>query len=115
MRRLVITATAQRDAALALRESNAAFGRQARQRYARLLKAAYQDLQADPERYPSKRPLEALDVRTYAIRHSRGQVPPTERVDQPRHVIVYSHDATTVRILRVLHDRMDLERHVSDL
>ena len=87
----------------------------ARQRYARLLKAAYRDLQADPERYPSKRPLKVLDVRTYAIRHSKGQVPPTERVDHPRHVIVYSHDAMTVRILRVLHDRMDLKRHVSDL
>ena len=54
-------------------------------------------------------------MRTYAIRHSKGHVPPTERVDHPRHVIVYSHDAMTVHILRVLHDRMDLERHVSDL
>ncbi len=111
MRRLNLSANASRDAALILRESRARFGPAARARYAHLLKTAYADLQADPTRV-GVRPAKAADVHLYAIRHSRVQSPGQDRVARPCHLIAFSFDAAEVRILRVLHERMDVERRL---
>lgn len=112
MRRLTISANASRDAALILRDSRARFGPAARARYAQLLRAAYPDLQADPTR-PGVRPAETADVHLYALRNSRAQSPAQERVVRPRHLIAFSFDAAEVRILRVLHERMDTESQLA--
>ena len=87
-------------------------GAAARARYGRPLSAAYADLQADPERL-GVRPAGVADLCLYPIRHSRARLPPADRVGRPRHLIVFTFDKTHVRILRVLHDGMDVARHVS--
>lgn len=46
----------------------------------------------------------------YHLRHARQPTMPTVR--SPRHVIAYVFDAEVITILRVLHDAMDLPRHL---
>ncbi|WP_298745347.1 type II toxin-antitoxin system RelE/ParE family toxin [uncultured Brevundimonas sp.] len=113
MRRLDITARARRDTAAALRDSLRNFGPVAVDRYILLIEQAYADLCADPER-PGARPDPEIspDLRLYPLRLSRMRVPPEDRVGRPRHIVAFRFDGATVRIVRLLHDGMDLPRRL---
>ena len=85
-------------------------------RYRALLRAAVEDVAADPVRRGSvERPELGSGVRTWRIRLSRYSSS-EPMVRNPRHFLVYRVDANedTVTIGRVLHERMDLARHIDD-
>lgn len=97
---------------LAYTEEN--FGEIARIRYERLLIAALGDIAADPERIGSVARAElGAKVRSYHLRYSRDRAR-TEHgiVQRPRHVILYRTTPEIIGIGRVLHDAMELERHL---
>jgi toxin ParE1/3/4 len=109
LRRLVLTPQARRDAATALKDSRAKFGPTARARYAFLIRTAYEDLLDAPERLGSRRnPEVSPTLYLYHIRHTRNRLPPGERVQNPRHIVVYRLDADALIVLRLLHDGMDV-------
>jgi toxin ParE1/3/4 len=87
------------------------FGIQAHARYEQLLSTALRDLLAEPERVGSAdRPELGEGVRSYHLRHSRKQ----SNVARPRHLILYRiADGGIVEVGRILHDAMELERHVT--
>ena len=108
-----LTASARRDVANALAQSEAQFGRAARRRYRLLLERALDDLARDPTR-PGVRADAHLppDHRLYPVRLSRARVAPADRVGHPRHVVVFRVDERGVEVLRLLHEAMDLPRHL---
>jgi toxin ParE1/3/4 len=89
------------------------FGAGVRARYERLINAAFRDLCENPAR-PGVKSRAGLPahVRLYHIRYSRERVAKRGRVARPRHLIVFRADDEWIEILRVLHDSMDLERHL---
>jgi toxin ParE1/3/4 len=106
---------AKRDIGALLDWSEERFGPLARRRYEALIDAALQDIANDASRAGSTGLIIlGRRVRLYHLRHSRNRARVDEGVVQsPRHVVVYRlapHD--TVIILRVLHDSMDLTRHL---
>jgi toxin ParE1/3/4 len=116
-RTITLTLRARDDIADILDSSAEHFGRSARLRYEALLQAALRDLADDPARPGSQARSEFTGaVRTYHLRHSRrrqrraGMPAPTT----PRHLIVYRQPAPDeLLILRLLHDAMELSRHLS--
>ena len=91
------------------------FGEIARLRYERLLVTAFRDVAAEPERINSiARPELGENVRSYHLRHSRERAR-TERgiVIRPRHLLLYRFArADLIGIGRVLHDAMEIDRHL---
>jgi plasmid stabilization system protein ParE len=94
------------------RQSRRAFGEEAATRYRLLIAAAFRELTENPER-----PAARIDVGPtettwlYHLRHvARRQS--GARVASPRHVIAYRFDDSQVRVLRVLHDAMDIHAHL---
>jgi toxin ParE1/3/4 len=92
----------------------------------RLTRAANEDL-ADIGRYTQRRwgvvqrraYLRRLDARMdFLVDHrqigiSRDEVRPGYRVfHEGRHLIFYREAAYTIEVIRILHDRMDLRRHL---
>jgi plasmid stabilization system protein ParE len=59
------------------------------------------------------RSAKAGGVHLCAIRPGRAQLP-KDRVGHPRHLIAFSFDASELRILRVLHESMDVEARLGD-
>ncbi len=107
--RLDIAARAKADIARALRASHRTFGPQAVDRYTLLLDQAFADLCADPDRVGVRRhDADRSDLRLYPLRHSRARLAPADRVGQPRHLIVFRLSRDTLRVVRVLDERMDL-------
>lgn len=94
---------------LAYTEQN--FGELARRRYERLVTTAIRDIAAEPERIGTvPRPELGEHVRTFHLRHSRDRA---GIVVRPRHLLLYRLvDADWIDIGRVLHDAMELERHM---
>ncbi|CEJ14678.1 Toxin ParE1 [bacterium YEK0313] len=95
--------------------THARFGEQARLRYERLLVAALRDIASDPMRVGSVgRPDLGRNVRSYHLRHGRGRVQPANVVvHSPRHLLLYRvAPGGPVGIGRVLHDAMEIERHI---
>lgn len=98
---------------LARTEEN--FGEIARLRYERLLVAALRDVAADPERIGSiVRPELGAHVRSYHLRHSRERARSEHGIVlRPRHLLLYSAARPgLIGIGRVLHDAMEIERHL---
>lgn len=113
----VISPSAQRDIHAILAWTHDRFGLQSRLRYEALLARAIQDVTDDPQRAGSQNRQEiAPAARTYHLWHSRERVEPAaDRVHRPRHFLLYrTCDDGRVEIGRVLHDRMDLVRHLPD-
>jgi toxin ParE1/3/4 len=108
---------AERDIEILLEWSQERFGEKARIHYEALLARAITDVAADPERAGSReRPELAPGARTYHLRHSRDTVPKrVGRVKRPRHFLLYRvvQDGQ-IEIGRVLHDGMDLDRHLPE-
>jgi toxin ParE1/3/4 len=113
LRRLTLSQAAADDIASLLDYSTEQFGSAARQRYEVLIATGLEDLRSDALRSASiDRP--ELGVRTYHLRHCRMRATSSVgAVGAPRHILVYEVSADElVRIIRVLHDAMELERHL---
>ena len=107
---------AERDIEAILEWSHEHFGERGRLRYEALLARAIIDVVADPSAASHARPEIAAAARTYHLRHSRDHVNPAiGKVRQPRHFLLYRLcDDGRVEIGRVLHDSLDLKRHLPD-
>lgn len=90
------------------------FGAVARRRYERLIEVAIADLLEDPARATTAdRPELGAGTRSYHLRHVRRRaVVDGAMVHDPRHLIVFRFDAHAVMLVRVLHDAMELSRHI---
>ena len=111
---LRLTEAAETDIVEILAWSQAEFGAAARRRYERLIAVALSDIAIDPHRPGSlQRPELGEGVRSWHLRGSRerargdGQI-----VQRPRHFVIYRPAETVIVIGRVLHDAMELERHL---
>ncbi len=111
MVRLRLSALARVDIANLLLWSEERYGDQARERYEQLLSSALRDLVEDPVRLGTlARPELGQGVRTYHLRNAKKQ----SGVTRPRHLILYRLRRTSVvEVGRVLHDAMELERHIA--
>ena len=109
-----LAASAEEDIIELLAYTQANFGEVARVRYERLLVTALRDIAADPMRPGSITRTElGNNVRSYHLRHSRDRA----RTDQgivrrPRHLLLYRAAIDVIGVGRVLHDVMELERHL---
>ena len=113
--KVILAPAAETDLAEILAWSAEAFGDAARRRYATLIVQAIEDLTVDPARVGVEtRPEIAAGVQTYHLAHSRNRVPPAAgRVIAPRHFLIFRlRRDSAVEIVRVLHDSMDLARHL---
>jgi toxin ParE1/3/4 len=114
-RRLEFATVALKDIEDILDRSSDQFGRDARDRYEALLLAALGDLSEDPER-PTAQIRADLpgNLRTYHVKHARHRAS-QPAVANPRHLILYRiASPTVVAVARVLHEAMDIERHVDE-
>lgn len=103
---------AQFDIESVLEWSQANFGASARRRYQALIAAAVRDVSSDPKRAGCQaRPELGEGVYSWHLRMSRGRSE-ADPVQHPRHFLIYRIDNEVVVIGRVLHDAMDLARHV---
>ena len=117
MAKYVISPAADCDIQSILGLTQERYGVPGRLRYELLLVRAIADVAQDPRRPGSHtRPEIISAARTYHLRHSRDRVEPaTDRVHRPRHFLLYRMgDDGRVEVGRVLHDRMDLARHLPD-
>jgi toxin ParE1/3/4 len=104
---------AKADISAILQRSEDLRGKEARTRYRACLSAALRRVAADPEG------LSTIDqtalfpgVRSFHIRHSRNESREAP-VANPAHVIFFRVTASgVIEIIRVLHDRMQPERHI---
>jgi toxin ParE1/3/4 len=114
--RLRITAPAGRDIAAALRWSTERFGVSGRRRYEILIATALRDIAQGSHRpAATERPDLGQGVQVYHLRHSRDRARTADGVVRtPRHFIVFRSTLPDVVVLRVLHDSMDLSRHLED-
>lgn len=104
---------AERDLTAILKKSLEDFGQHAAIRYKKLLSLAFYEIGHEPKRAES-RSFEK-NIRIYHLRHtaSRAAVDGI-KVGKPRHFIVYRQaKAGPIEIIRILHDAMDIERHIS--
>ncbi|MBN9222485.1 MAG: type II toxin-antitoxin system RelE/ParE family toxin [Mesorhizobium sp.] len=109
-----LAASAEEDIAQLLAYTSTNFGEIARIRYERLLITALRDIAADPMRTGSVARAEFGDnVRSYHLRYSRDRARTDHGIVQrPRHLLLYRAATGVIGIGRVLHDVMELERHL---
>jgi toxin ParE1/3/4 len=116
MARLRLTGPAEQDIASILDWSAGHFGDAGRRRYEALIETALRDVADEPGRPGSRELPETFGPgrRVYHLRLSRHRARTSDgRVGAPRHMLVYRTIVPeTVVILRVLHDSMDLVRHL---
>ncbi|RUL84611.1 type II toxin-antitoxin system RelE/ParE family toxin [Tautonia sociabilis] len=108
---------AEQDIEAILAWTHEEFGEKARLRYEALLIRAILDVAEAPECVGSHdRPEIVAGARTYHLRHSRDHVKRSVgRVRRPRHFLLYRTIAEGgVEVGRILHDSMDLSRHLPD-
>lgn len=114
VRRLVVAPRALQDIEDILAHSELEFGETTRDRYQLLIRTALLELARDPNRAGviSRSEL-APQARTYHLAMSRNRMPRGQRIRRPRHLLVFrtiGRDA--IEIGRVLHDTMELARHL---
>lgn len=115
MRRYRLAAAARSDIARLIVHTENQFGTAARQRYQALLVTALRDIAADPECIGSTaRPELGKTLRSYHLRHGRDRAARgNATVRRPRHLLIYRASARDrIDIVRVLHDAMELQRHM---
>jgi len=113
----ILSPAAQREMASILLWSEEHFGEAAHLRYEALLIQAIDDLAVDPLRTGSEDRVEIAEgLRSYHLWHSRNRVAQSpRRVRRPRHLFLFRlNDNGAVEIVRVLHDSMDLPRHLPE-
>lgn len=114
MFRYRLSEAAQGDVLDILAWTDERFGEAARLRYESLIVSALRDVARQPER-PGSLALPELgtDVRSWHLRLSRERANPGEGiVRRPRHFLVYRLEPGLVVVGRVLHDAMELARHL---
>lgn len=112
MRQIRLSESAQRDITDVLARSEEMFGPRARERYESLIAAALRDASSDGGEFgESLRPELGPGVRTWHLARSRA-TSPGGLVKNRRHLLLYRFDGKTMLVARVLHDSMDLPRHV---
>ena len=113
MKRYRLSGPAKADIAAILQTSERNFGADARVRYRALVSAALRRIASDPEGHATvARDDLVVGLRSYHIRHSRDDSVEAP-VAHPVHVIFYRQlEPDLVEIVRVLHDRMDVGRHL---
>lgn len=88
------------------------FGVLAADRYGLLIRQALRDVLEDPTRPGAKARHDlAPDAYVYHLRFSRDRVP-GERVQAPRHFLLYRNIGGKIEFARLLHDSRDLNQHV---
>lgn len=114
MFRYRLSEAAQGDVLDILTWTDEQFGEAARLRYESLIVAALRDLASQPDRPGSfARPELSAGVRSWHLRLSREHVKPgVGIVRRPRHFLVYRLEPGLVVVGRVLHDAMELARHL---
>lgn len=114
MHRYRLSVAAQDDLLNILAWSHEQFGEAARLRYESLIVAALRDVASQPDRPGSlARPELGAGVRSWHLRLSRHHVEPgVEVVRRPRHFLVYRPEPAQLVFGRVLHDAMELARHL---
>lgn len=90
------------------------FGEAARLRYEALIATALRDVAHQPDRPGSiERPELGAGVRSWHLRLSRRHVKSGPAgVRQPRHFLIYRQEPEIVVVGRILHDAMELARHL---
>lgn len=114
MARYRLSAAAQADLVDILGWTHENFGAAARKRYEALIAAALRDIAAQPDRAGSiERPELGVGVRSWHLRLSRERArTETGIVRRPRHFLIYRAEGEWIVIGRVLHDAMELARHL---
>lgn len=114
MLRYRLSAAAQADVTDILAWTHERFGEAARLRYESLIVAALRDVATQPERPGSiARPELGGAVRSWHLRLSRDHVVTADRVvRRPRHFLLYRVEPAHLVVGRVLHDAMELARHL---
>lgn len=114
MLRYRLSDAAQDDVVNILAWTHVQFGEAARLRYESLIVAALRDVATQPDRPGSLvRPELGAGVRSWHLRLSRDHAGPALGfVRRPRHFLVYRSEPDLVVVARVLHDAMELARHL---
>lgn len=114
MWRYRLSVAAQDDLVEIFAWTHAQFGVEARERYEALVIAALRDVAAEPERAGSAaRPELGAGVRSWHLRLSRQRARTASGVvHRPRHFLVYRPEPGLLVVGRVLHDAMELVRHL---
>ncbi len=114
MFRYRLSQAAQGDVLSILAWTHEQFGEIARLRYESLFVAALRDVASQSDKPGSlARPELGAGVRSWRLRPSRDHVKPgVEVVRRPRHFLAYRSEPALVVVGRVLHDAMELARHV---
>jgi toxin ParE1/3/4 len=113
MARFRFSGRARADVAHILATSASRWGADARRRYGALLAAAMRQVAANPEGPTTRERTDLLPgIRSFHIRHAgRAEA----EVGRPVHILYYRIVRPgLIEIVRVLHDRMDPIRHMSD-
>ena len=114
MLRYRLSDAAQADVINILAWTHKEFGEAARLRYESLIIAALRDVATHPDRPGSiARPELGAGVRSWHLRLSRNHAATgAEVVRRPRHFLVYRLESALLVVGRVLHDAMELARHL---
>ena len=114
MFRYRLSQAAQGDVLDILAWTHEQFGEAARLRYESLIVAALRDVAGQPDRPGSlARPELGAGVRSWHLRLSREHMNPgLGVVGRPRHFLVYRTEPGLVVVGRVLHDAMEVARHM---
>lgn len=107
-----ITAPARRDLQRVLAYTESHFGDVAADRYHGLILRGLIRIAQDGED-PATRRMGEEGSRYLGLHLKAIRSDDPERVRKPRHIIVFIRRENRVDILRILHDRMDLPRHLS--
>ena len=112
MRQFRLSGAAQSDVAEILAWSRSEFGNEAELRYETLIIAALRDAAAVRDGAGSTaRPELGERVFSWHLRQSRDR-PPGHGVRRPRHLIIYRLEEDRIIIGRILHEAMELQRHM---
>lgn len=111
MRRLERKPKARADIKAIRAYSRRAFGAGAQHKYGALMKRAFNLLCADPQRAGVQQHEDMPGLHFFHLRHARtrGAGP-----KQPRHILVFTFNDTTLTVLRLLHDSMDITKRAGD-
>jgi len=114
MRHFRLSAAAQDDLIGIFAWTQEQFGESARLRYESLVVTALRDVAVQPDRVGSiERPELGKGVRSWHLRLSRDRArSDSDVVHHPRHFLIYRGEAKMLVVGRVLHDAMELARHM---
>jgi toxin ParE1/3/4 len=107
--------TARDDIAYILATSHDQHGADAKARYATLITTALRRIARDPYGNNTRRRSElGPDLHSFHLRHARG-AQGAPKVARPVHIVFYHWtERSGVFVLRVLHERMEPNRHLTD-